>query len=82
MIGNLLSFLVIGVIAGWIVGKLLKGEGFGPIGNLLIGAAGSIVGGVMFWVLGLSAHHVVGSLITAVVGALVFLFAAAKLKKR
>jgi|APTNR8051073442_1049403.scaffolds.fasta_scaffold03335_6 uncharacterized membrane protein YeaQ/YmgE (transglycosylase-associated protein family) len=82
MIGSLISFLVIGLIAGWIAGKVLSGEGFGLVSNLIIGCIGSIVGGVLFWVIGLSPHNVIGSLITAVIGAFVFLFVAGKLKAR
>lgn len=83
MIGSLISFVVIGLLAGWIVGKILKGQGFGLAGNLLIGMVGSVVGGVLFWVLGLGPpRNVVGALVTAVVGALVFLFVASQLRKR
>lgn len=83
MIGSLISFVVIGIVAGWIVGKILKGQGFGLAGNLMIGIVGSVVGGVLFWVLGLGPpRNVVGSLVTAIVGALVFLFAASEFRKR
>ncbi len=83
MIGSLISFVVIGLIAGWIVGKILKGQGFGLAGNLMIGIVGSVVGGVLFWVLGLGPpRNIVGALVTAVVGALVFLFVASALRKR
>jgi uncharacterized membrane protein YeaQ/YmgE (transglycosylase-associated protein family) len=82
MIGSLISFLVIGLVAGWIVGKILKGEGFGLAGNLIIGMIGSVVGGMLFWVLGIAPRNIIGSLVTAVVGALVFLLVAAQLRKR
>lgn len=81
MIGNLIFFVVIGIIAGWIVGKLLKGSGFGLTGNLIIGAIGSIVGGMLAYVIGLSTNSPVIALGTAVAGALIFLAIAAKLKK-
>lgn len=82
MIGSLISFVVIGLLAGWIVGKILKGHGFGLVNNLAIGVVGSVVGGVLFWVLGFAPRNIVGSLVTAVVGAFVFLFAASELRKR
>ena len=82
MIGSLISFVVIGLIAGWIVGKILKGQGFGLAGNLMIGIVGSVVGGVLFWVLGFTPRNIVGSIVTAVVGALFFLFVASELRKR
>lgn len=82
MLVNLISFLLIGLAAGWIVGKILKGEGFGLAGNLIIGVIGSVVGGMLFWVLGIAPKNMIGSLVTAVVGALVFLFVAQKISKR
>lgn len=82
MIGSLISFIVIGLLAGWIVGKMLKGQGFGLAGNLMIGIVGSVVGGVLFWVLGFTPRNIVGSIVTAVVGALFFLFVASELRKR
>lgn len=83
MITGLISFLLIGLAAGWIVGKILKGQGFGLTGNLIIGMIGSVVGGVLFWVLQIGPpRNIVGSIVTAVIGALVFLFVAQKLNKR
>ena len=83
MIGSLVSFIVIGLIAGWIVGKILKGESFGLANNLIIGMIGSVVGGLLFWVLGFGPpRNILGSLVTAVVGAFVFLFAASQVRKR
>ena len=52
MIG-LISFLIVGLLAGWIAGQLTRGSGFGLLGNLLVGVIGAFVGGVLFWVLGL-----------------------------
>ncbi|HSG73017.1 MAG TPA: GlsB/YeaQ/YmgE family stress response membrane protein, partial [Planctomycetaceae bacterium] len=40
--------LIAGLIAGWIVGEMRKGEGFGLFGNLLVGVLGAIVGGLIF----------------------------------
>lgn len=82
MIGSLISFVVIGLVAGWIVGKILKGESFGLVNNLIIGMIGSVVGGVLFWVVGIAPRNFVGALFTAVVGAFVFLFVATELRKR
>ena len=81
MIGSLTSFVVIGIVAGWIVGKLLKGSGYGLTGNLIIGVIGSIVGGVLAYVICLSTKNPGIAVGTAVAGALIFLAIAAKLKK-
>lgn len=82
MIGGLISFLVVGLLAGWIAGLVTKGSGFGLLGNLLWGVAGAFVGGVLFWVLGLTAHNFIGQIVTAVIGAVIALFIAAKLKNK
>lgn len=82
MIGGLISFLIVGLIAGWAAGKLMKGSGFGLLGNLLVGVIGAFVGGILFWVLGLTAHNLIGQIVTATVGAIIALFIAAKLKNK
>lgn len=78
---NLIGFLVIGIIAGWIAGNLMKGRGFGLVGNMIVGVIGAVLGGFLFALLGLSASNIIGSLITAVVGAVVLLFAIGFIKK-
>lgn len=80
MAGGLISFLVVGLLAGWIAGRLTKGSGFGLLGNLIVGVVGAFVGGLLFWILGLTAHNLIGQIVTAVFGAVIALFAAAKLK--
>jgi uncharacterized membrane protein YeaQ/YmgE (transglycosylase-associated protein family) len=82
MLGSLISFLIVGLLAGWIAGRLTKGSGFGLLGNLALGVVGAFVGGLLFWVLGLTAQNLIGQIVTAVIGAIVFLYVAAKLKSR
>ncbi|MFO1113261.1 MAG: GlsB/YeaQ/YmgE family stress response membrane protein [Rhodospirillales bacterium] len=79
---GLISFLIIGLLAGWIAGQITRGSGFGLLGNLLVGVIGAFVGGILFWVLGLTAQNLIGQIVTAVVGAIVALFIAAKLKNK
>lgn len=79
---NFILFLLIGAIAGWIAGKLLRGGGFGLIGNLVVGIVGAVIGGHLFSYLGVSAGGgLIGSLVTAVIGALVLLFIVGLIKK-
>jgi uncharacterized membrane protein YeaQ/YmgE (transglycosylase-associated protein family) len=66
----------------WLAGKIMKGGGFGLIGDLVIGVIGALVGEILFGLLGLSASGFMGSLITAVVGAIVLLFIVGWIKKR
>lgn len=69
---HFLWFLFIGGIAGWLAGKLTRGRGFGILGDVIIGAIGSIVGRFLFGLLGLGAYGLIGSLVMATVGAVVF----------
>ena len=67
-------FIVIGIVAGWLAGKIMKGSGFGLIGDLVVGIIGGLLGGFLFGLLGISAGGLVGSLVTATVGAIVLLY--------
>lgn len=71
---HLLLFLVIGVVAGFLAGKIMKGSGFGLIGDLIIGVIGSFIGGWVFGLLGISSGGILGVLAAAVVGALILLY--------
>ena len=66
---------------GWIAGNLLKGRGFGLVGNMVVGVVGAFLGGFLFRLLGLGVTNIIGSLITAVVGAVVLLLAISMIKK-
>ncbi len=69
-----LWFLIIGVVAGWLAGKLTQGRGFGFVGDLVVGILGSLVGGFLFRLLGVVSFGLIGSLVTATVGAVVLLW--------
>lgn len=71
---SIIAFLIIGIIAGWIAGKIMKGKGFGLFGDLGIGVLGALIGGFIFDIFGLHAFGFIGNLVTAVVGAVVFLY--------
>ena len=70
---HLLWFLLIGIAAGWLAGQLMKGGGFGLLGDLVIGVVGAFIGGWVFSMLGMGAYGLVGSLITATIGAIILL---------
>ena len=80
-ITNLIIFLVIGAVAGWAAGKIMKGKGFGIIGNIVVGIIGALVGGFLFTLLGISAGGVIGVTVMAIVGAIVLLYIVGLLKK-
>ena len=78
---NLIWFLIIGAAAGWLAGKIMKGGGFGLLGNLLVGIIGAFVGGFLFSLLGIYTSNMLGSLVTAVVGAVVLIFVVDKIRR-
>ena len=53
-IESLIVFLVIGAAAGWLAGTLMKGAGFGIIGNIIVGICGAVLGGFLFGLAGVS----------------------------
>lgn len=79
---NLIWFLVVGVVAGWLAGKLVKGGGFGLLGDLVVGIIGAFVGGFLFSSLGVSAGGgLIGSIVVATLGAVVLLVAVRLIKR-
>lgn len=80
-ITELLTFLVIGAIAGWLAGLLTKGKGFGILGNIVVGIVGAVIGGHVLGVIGITAGGLIGSIFTATVGAALLLFAVRILKR-
>jgi uncharacterized membrane protein YeaQ/YmgE (transglycosylase-associated protein family) len=72
---NLLIVLAVWAFIGWAAGKLLRGRGYGTLGNILLGLAGGLVGGMVFGILspGLSAG-LLGGLLSGVVGAVLVIY--------
>jgi uncharacterized membrane protein YeaQ/YmgE (transglycosylase-associated protein family) len=69
-----LVWLVIGAVAGWLAGVVMKGSGYGCIGNVIVGIIGSLVGGWVFSLLGFGpGRGLLGSIITAFVGAVLLI---------
>ena len=58
---GLIMFLIIGAVAGWLAGKLMKGGGFGLVGNIVVGVIGAFIGGYLFGALGIAAGGLIGS---------------------
>lgn len=79
---ELLYFALIGIAAGYLGGRIMKGRGFGVLGNLIVGILGGILGGWLLKTLGFAAGSgLLPSLITSVIGAVVLLFIAGLIKK-
>ncbi len=78
---GLILFLIIGAVAGWFAGTIMKGRGFGALGNIAVGVVGAYLGGYLFSLFGLHAGGIVGSLVMATAGAVVLLWLVGLIKK-
>jgi uncharacterized membrane protein YeaQ/YmgE (transglycosylase-associated protein family) len=75
--------ILIGIAAGFLAGTIMKGRGFGWLINLLLGLAGALIGGWLLGILGLNlGDGIIGSLIAAVIGAVVLIFVVNLFKKK
>lgn len=66
---SVIWYIIIGIVSGFIAGKIMRGGGFGLLINLLVGIIGGLLGGWVFGLLGIATGGILGSLITSVVGA-------------
>jgi len=71
---NFLLLLVLGALAGWLAGLILRGRGFGLVGNLIIGVGGAFLGRFIFGLLGFRAANSLASFLSALAGALALLW--------
>ena len=75
--------IIIGALAGFIAGKLMRGGGFGCLVNLVVGIIGALIGGWVFSLLGLAVGgSIIGSLVTATIGAVIFLWIISLFQRR
>jgi uncharacterized membrane protein YeaQ/YmgE (transglycosylase-associated protein family) len=70
---SLLYAIVIGIVAGWLAGLIVKGRGFGMVGDLIVGIVGAVVGSFVFDILGITTYGLTGTLVMSVIGAVLFL---------
>jgi len=70
---SIIGWLIIGAIAGWAAGTLMKGGGYGLVGDIIVGIVGAFIGGFILSLFGLSADNWWETLLTAIVGAVVLI---------
>jgi uncharacterized membrane protein YeaQ/YmgE (transglycosylase-associated protein family) len=71
---SLLVFLLVGAVAGWLAGLIVRGFGFGLIGNIVVGIIGALVAGYLFPRLGVGVPAgIIGEVLSAAVGAVIVL---------
>jgi uncharacterized membrane protein YeaQ/YmgE (transglycosylase-associated protein family) len=83
MFGGLLWWIIVGLIAGWLAGKVMRGSGFGVGMDIVVGMVGSLIGGFLFGRLlgGFLFGGLIGSILVAFIGAVIFLWLVRVIKK-
>lgn len=71
---EIIWFILIGLVAGWLAGQIMHGSGFGIIGDIVLGVLGAFLGGLLFNALQLPWGGLVGRLIVATIGAVLLIF--------
>ncbi len=71
---SLLYSIILGGIAGWLAGQIMKGSGYGVVGNVVIGMIGGVIGGFLLRILSFALFGLFGQLIAAVLGSIVLIY--------
>jgi uncharacterized membrane protein YeaQ/YmgE (transglycosylase-associated protein family) len=80
LIGPIL-WVILGLIAGWAAGKIMKGSGYGVVIDIVLGVVGALVGGFLLGILGIHAEGLIGTIIVAIIGAVFLIWLSRQLKK-
>ena len=81
MLGGLLWWCIVGLIAGFLAGKVMRGGGFGVLMDIVVGIVGAVIGGWLFGMLGVGGGGLIGSILIAFIGAVILLFLIRLIKK-
>ncbi|HTW58208.1 MAG TPA: GlsB/YeaQ/YmgE family stress response membrane protein [Terriglobales bacterium] len=81
MLRALIWWIVVGLIAGWGAGKIMKGGGYGTIMDIILGIVGGVVGGWLLGILGIHAGGLIGTIIVSIFGAVVLIWISRIIKK-
>jgi len=65
----MIASILVGLVAGWLAGKLIRGRGYGVLADIFLGLVGGVVGGWMFAAFGVHAHHLFGAIMISTLGA-------------
>lgn len=73
--GDLLAWLIVGLIAGFVASVIVRGKGYGCLGNIIVGLIGSVIGGFLASFFGFSGiYHFWGSVLVSIIGAVLFVW--------
>jgi uncharacterized membrane protein YeaQ/YmgE (transglycosylase-associated protein family) len=81
MLMAVVLWLLVGLIAGWAAGKIMKGRGYGVVMDIVLGVVGAVVGGWLTGIFGLYAGNIIGSILVATFGAVFLIWLSRLIKK-
>ncbi len=81
MIHGILWWIIVGLIAGWAAGKVMKGGGYGVIADILLGIVGGILGGWVVGLFGFGAGGLTWSILVAILGAVILIWITRLIRK-
>ena len=81
MIHGIIWWIIVGLIAGWAAGKIMKGGGYGVIADIILGILGAIIGGWVVGVLGFGHGGLIWSILVAILGAVILIWITRFFKK-
>ena len=71
---GLIWWIIVGLIAGWATGRIMKGSGYGPLMDIVLGIIGGVVGGGIMGMLGFGGGGLIWSIIVAIIGAIILVW--------
>lgn len=72
--GGIIAWLIVGAIAGWLAGLIMKGGGYGILGDIVVGIIGAFIGGLVLSILGVGGSAgFIGSIVVALIGAIILI---------
>jgi uncharacterized membrane protein YeaQ/YmgE (transglycosylase-associated protein family) len=81
MVHGIIWWIVVGLIAGWAAGKIMKGGGYGVIADIVLGILGAILGGWVVGLLGFGGGGLIWSILVAILGAVILIWLARLIKR-
>lgn len=81
MVIALIWWIVVGLIAGWAAGKIMKGGGYGVAMDIVLGIVGAVVGGWLAGLIGIHSEGLIGTIVIAIFGAVFLIWLSRLIKK-
>jgi uncharacterized membrane protein YeaQ/YmgE (transglycosylase-associated protein family) len=81
MLMSFIWWIIVGLIAGWAAGKIMRGGGYGPLMDIVLGIVGAVVGGWLLGAFGIHAGGLIGTIVVAIVGAIFLIWLSRLIKK-